>query len=127
MTTFWTSTLEWKQSENPISVEHQQMNPTDAHLMPLDTEPTDFDGLSLSTSGSTFLDGNFIIGGWWYSIGYTVKHTANGVQGQPGYRNEGGMVATKTQLFVKGCPPELGKLEISIFISGTGKTFFCVV
>ena len=54
MTTFCDSELEWKQSENPLSVENHQMDPTDARLMPLDIEPIEFAGLSLSTSSQSW-------------------------------------------------------------------------
>ena len=73
LTTSCISELEWKQSTNPLLAHDQQMNPTDARLMPMDREPTLFDGLSLSSDPRTFLDGNVGIY-WWYSVVYAVAY-----------------------------------------------------
>ena len=97
--------MQWKQSKNPLSATDVDMSPTEAKMIPSNTIPVAFHGLSLSSSPTQLLDGK--IGIYFpYSIGNTEdwklgSGTAGGGQGIWGnVKYPGAMAAKKTQLFV---------------------------
>merc|ERR1719450_1574123 len=94
--------LEWIQEKNPLSKTSENMNPVNATLIPSGSKPFAFQGLSVSTHPNTFLSGCSVNGWWWYSVGNEVDH----IGGNPVflYNQDTGLVAHRTQLFVK-VPP----------------------
>lgn len=64
------SSLEWIQEENPLSVTNQDMEPKEVKIIPSNYDIADFVGLSLSDKANTLMDGSSSTTYRWYTIGY---------------------------------------------------------
>ena len=110
-------TMRWRQNENPLIKTNTDMDPTDIlYSNPVaNTMSYIFEGLSISTQSTTFIDGVSSKNWWWYSVGFTRNHTQFEISGNPGYssgsKNHPFVIATeKTELFARNCPLPLSDL-----------------
>ena len=93
-----TDSLSWIQSENPLSKVNANMYPTNV-VLESGNAFKDFNGLSLSSSPHTLLDGTVHATNWWYSYGYSYAGWNGGKN--PAYvdANNNVLAAIKTELF----------------------------
>ena len=115
-------TMRWRQNENPLIKTNTDMNPTDILYSNsvANTVPYIFEGLSISSQSTTFIDGVSSKNWWWYSVGFTRNLTQFDTSGNPGYssgnKRDHFVIATeKTELFARNCPLPLSDLYFGCY------------
>ena len=94
--------MQWKQKKNPLSATDSDMTPTEAIMMPSNTAPLKFFGMSISSNTARNLLDGTTGNVWFYSVGYQTEFNGGNGLGNPkfGATDGAGPSAKKTQLFV---------------------------